>query len=195
MGEGANRSGEREPPSCPSASTCPSSPETLVMRPGARKKAALGRRNLPSLLTGFHCLSQPLLALCSFSRLGVCKSSRCQRSWEGTTKPSCGLSCPRQAGGYGSIINQAFIEWHLFSLEQPCGVGGPRPSQLIQPLLSGAPRSMCSVTRKQPAGFTVCSNPIPWSEYYTAVQKDAKVLQAQRGTSHCTQSNVEKMQI
>lgn len=129
--------------------------------------------------------------------LGVCKGSRCQRSWEGTTKPNCSLSCPRQAGGYGSIINQAFIEWYLLSLEQPCGigVGGPRPSQPIRPPLSGAPRSMCSVTRKQPAGFTVRSIPIPWSDYYAAVQKDAKVLQAQRGTSQRIQSNVEKMQI
>lgn len=119
--------------------------------------------------------------------LGVCKGSRCQRSWEGPTRPSCSLSCPHQAGEYGSIINQAFIEWHLLSLEQPCGVRGPRPSQPIQPPLSGAPRSMCSVTRKQPAGFTVCSIPSPWSDYYMAVQKDAKVLQAQRGTSHRTQ--------
>lgn len=84
VGEGANRSGEREPPSCPSASTCPSSPETLVMRPGAKKKAALGSRNLASLLTGLRCLSQPPPDLCSFPLSGCLQRQQVPKELGGT---------------------------------------------------------------------------------------------------------------
>lgn len=74
------------------AFTCPSSPQTLVMRAGAGTKAALGDRNLPSLLIGFHC--QLLPALCFLPQPGVCKGRGCQRGWQGATRPSCSLSCP-----------------------------------------------------------------------------------------------------